>query len=383
MNTNHKKQAQNQQAEFTNLPLLPLSELQSVMPHYIKESMRVFNDDNQKATVMIASITAMSALFPNVRGLYDIYTVRPNIYSLILAHAASGKGAMRFARKLVSPINQYLHESTPPPQEGKPPHEKMLIIPANITKSQFFQHLRDNYQSALMIESEATLKSALKGDYDDFSDILRKLFHHEPVRKSTVGDGFSSVEDGALSVVLSGTPAQIGFIDSVENGLFSRFLMYFLPDNYEWRDVTPRGKVYYDDHFNALGGQLLKDWQFFQSRATFDNPLKFDLTPSQWDKLNSEGRELTGFIKSLGIEGEALRATGVRIFVIAYRIAMTLTLTDEITGRQSGRALTCKDDYFEAALTITDVCFDHAHAAASRMLNREHKVKPNPMRTFS
>jgi protein-disulfide isomerase-like protein with CxxC motif len=68
----------------------------------------------------------------------------------------------------------------------------------------------------------------------------------------------------------------------------------------------------------------------------------------------------------------------MRIMLIAFRTAMTLTLTDEITGRQSGRALTCKDDYFEAALTITDVCFDHAHAAASRMLNREHKVKPNP-----
>lgn len=374
--TLHAPQAQPKPATPPALPALPLDALQSVMPYYARESMRVFDDENEKAVSMLSTITALSALFPNVQGLYDRKRVRPNLYTLIIADAASGKGVMTYAEKLVLPIDNFLYESTPPQEEGKPLQERMLIIPANTSKARFLQHLRDNHQTALIIESEAdTLKTALKSEHGGYTDILRQLFHHETVKKSMVKDGMMMrIINGALSVCLTGTPEQVGFIDNVENGLFSRFIYYTLPDKYEWRDVSPQGKTWcYDDHFNALAGLLLSDWQFFQSRASFEVPVMFDLTPSQWSKLNTAGRELTDLIKSL-VEAKELRATGRRIMLIAYRIAMTLTAADELQGRkQTGKTLVCPDDFFEAAMTITDVCFDHAHAIASRMLNREHK----------
>lgn len=58
----------------------------------------------------------------------------------------------------------------------------MLIIPANSSATSVYQILSDNGGNALMLETEGdTLANVFASDYGNFSDGLRKVFHHEPI----------------------------------------------------------------------------------------------------------------------------------------------------------------------------------------------------------
>ncbi len=350
------------------LPLLPLDELEAQMPYFLGQVMAAFDDENEKAVALISGLVAASSLFPNVSGVYDRRQVRSNLYALIMAEAASGKGAMTCVERLVRPVDDYFHASSPPAEEGKPVQQRLLIVPANTSKARLLQHLQANPESTLMLESEAdTLKSALKADHGGFTDVLRQFFHHETARKSMVKDGLLiKIEDGGLSVCLTGTPEQVSFIDTVENGLFSRFLFYHLADKFDWRDVSPQaGRPSHHVYFAGLAQELFAAWGPFKAQ-----PWQFELSPHQWADLNTKGRELTAEVKEMGLEGKELRATVRRLMLIAYRISMTFTSLEALRQPVQAGPLRCPARFFDAAMTIADVCFDHAQATANRMLKR-------------
>ena len=66
--------------------------------------------------------------------------------------------------------------------EEKPrePLHKMFFIPANSSSSAFIQALADNNFTGVIFETEAdTLANTFKQEWGNFSDVLRKAFHHE------------------------------------------------------------------------------------------------------------------------------------------------------------------------------------------------------------
>lgn len=85
---------------------------------------------------------------------------------------------------------------------------RTLIIPANSSASAFINTLSDNDGVGLMFETEGdTLTQTLKSDYGNYSDTLRKAFHHEPVSLCRRKDReFIELDCPKLSVVLDGTP---------------------------------------------------------------------------------------------------------------------------------------------------------------------------------
>ena len=74
--------------------------------------------------------------------------------------------------------NSELIEPVPPPQ-------KTLIIPANSSSSAFIGLLSDNDGIGLLFEIEGdTLSQTLKSEHGNYSDVLRKGFHHETISMS-------------------------------------------------------------------------------------------------------------------------------------------------------------------------------------------------------
>ena len=65
----------------------------------------------------------------------------------------------------------------------------------------------------------------MKSDYGNYSDVLRKAFHHELVSLSRRKDReYCEVSNPRVSVALAGTPEQVRkLIPDAENGLMSRF----------------------------------------------------------------------------------------------------------------------------------------------------------------
>ena len=67
------------------------------------------------------------------------------------------------------------------PMPKEPPYRSMLI-PANCSSTAIYQALPDNHDQGITFETEAdSLANTLKSDYGNFSDGLRKGFHHEDI----------------------------------------------------------------------------------------------------------------------------------------------------------------------------------------------------------
>ena len=88
---------------------------------------------------------------------------------------------------------------------------RMLIIPANSSASSFLNILNDNEGRGLLFETEGdTLSQTLRSDYGNYSDVLRKAFHHEQVNQSRRKDReFVDISEPCVSVALAGTPEQV------------------------------------------------------------------------------------------------------------------------------------------------------------------------------
>ena len=88
-----------------------------------------------------------------------------------------------------------------------------------------------------------TLANVFSSDYGNYSDGFRKAFHHEPISYMR-RQGNEQVEllQPKLSTVLSGTPRQIAsLIPDTENGLFSRFIFYYVDFKLTWLNVFASG----------------------------------------------------------------------------------------------------------------------------------------------
>jgi hypothetical protein len=200
-------------------------------------------EGRERDIVLISSLSVLSACLPNIYGMYDSDKVYPNLYSMIIAPAASGKGVMNKSRILVEKIHDRLLELSLEEQKackeekkkGKEkdfencPSPEIKILPANISTSEMYSYLSRSQNGLIIIESEAdTMGIMLNNDWSNYSDVLRKAFQHENLSISRkIENIFVEIKEPKLSLLLSGTPQQLkSLIKSKENGLFSRFIVY-------------------------------------------------------------------------------------------------------------------------------------------------------------
>lgn len=322
------------------MPTFPKS-LYPELPEFLQKIIAVATSDEEKDILLLGSLTAISACLPKVYGIYDGKKVFANLFLFITAQASAGKGRLVHCRQLVTPIHKELREEAKlhkqhyelelaeynakkGKEEGieKParPPEKMLFIPANNSSTGAYQLLGDSDGRGLIFETEGdTLAHAFKSDYGNYSDGFRKAFHHETISYYRRTDReFVDIENPCLSTVLSGTPKQISaLIPSAENGLFSRFIFYFMNVKPVWKNVfastTDNGL---DDYFENLGNQFYELYKLLKSNGEF----QFHLTVDQQEQFNRFFSEIQG--KYLNLQGLDYMATIRRLGLIAFRFCM-------------------------------------------------------------
>ena len=137
-----------------------------------------------------------------------------------------------------------------------------------------------------MFETEAdTLTNMLtKSDYGDYTDLLRKCFHHETLAMVRVADKINiEIEQPRLSVMLTCTGSQLALLlppGNVANGLASRFLFYALPEaKVEFRNVFAQTEEPVEELFMRIGEELMLLYHELKERER--NPLQFTLTKDQ------------------------------------------------------------------------------------------------------
>jgi hypothetical protein len=366
------------------LPTIPEA-VYSKLPPFLNEIACNSISIEDRDTILLGAIVSLSACLNNICGVYDERIVYPNLYLFVVADAGMGKGALTLCRELVAPIHNQLHESTKSMEQEyrnalskshnnkysvnddipvEPPM-KMLIIPGNSSASSFLKILSDNDGIGLLFETEGdTLSQTLKSDYGNYSDILRKAFHHEMVSVSRRKDReFREIATPRLSVVLAGTPEQVRrLIPDTENGLMSRFIFYNIRFKRGIRNVFAINDIRQSKNaiFKILGERFLHHYQNFIKRGNFVFTIPF-LQQQQFieflDKINDEccdevGNGMQGVIRRIGL--------------IAFRIMMVLSairkMTEDSVDENSApnNILECLPMDYQTAMSICNTLIYHS-----------------------
>jgi hypothetical protein len=254
--------------------------------------------------------------------------------------------------------------------EEKPcePPQKMFFIPANSSSAAFIQALADNDFTGVIFETEAdTLANTFKQEWGNFSDVLRKAFHHESTSLFRRKDQeFIDIKEPQLAIALSGTPRQVlNMMPDTENGLFSRFLFYAFEDESEFKNpFVSHRRVDYTKFFSKQGERVYKLYYELNRRRL---PVDFGLTQEQAGVLTERFNVMMRRSKLL--LGSDLTANIKRLGLAAFRIAMTLSALRIADEKEILSTRTCSDVDFTTALDITAILEKHAAAVYRTLPN--------------
>ena len=355
-----------------DLPLFP-KEVYEHLPPFLDRVVKSAISPSDRDILLMGSLSVLSATLSKVCGVYDERIVYPNLYLFVSADAGMGKGALTLCRELVSPINAELHAISKQlmaecgnSKEKKVPM-RTLIIPANSSASAFINTLSDNDGVGLMFETEGdTLTQTLKSDYGNYSDTLRKAFHHEPVSLCRRKDReFIELDCPKLSVVLAGTPGQVrSLIQDSENGLLSRFMFFNVKFEKNIRNVfavtdiqKSKTEVFRQlgEQYKELSGKIQREASAYEIGIP---PLMHGHFMEHYNRLNNEcceaiGNRMQGVVRRNGL--------------IAFRIMMILSIIRHMTDSYYhpmpeglSLRLECSDEDYHTALIITETLLHHS-----------------------
>lgn len=375
-------------ADMNNLPPVPPEnntpdfppfpdDIFDCLPPVLQKACELFKVQEEKELFLVGALGVLSGIMPNVQGLYFGRQVHANLYCFIVGKYGTGKGALLWARDLAALIDDYrlakakesiktFHEALQhfqrqqklydkgklqtAPEPPVPPRHYKLYLPANSTKTAVMQLLMENDGRGIMFETEGdTLADMLKQDYGNFSDVLRKAFHHEPVSYYRRADNEDvNIEHPSMSVVLSGTQDQLRkLIPTIDNGLFSRFCFYVLQSSAPFNNPFDSSVSDLGYYFNMLAERFLVMYKLLEART---EPLQFKLQAHQqalfvnmFDKIKTELRGV----------GDDLDGTVNRLGLICYRIAMVLSVVRNYE-LDNVDAIVCNDTDFNNAMLIAE-----------------------------
>ena len=376
-----------------NTPQLP-SAVYGNLPLILQESADLFLDSIEKDVFLIGALAVLSGCLPNIEGIYFDEPNTAHLYTFITAPAGSGKGKMKWSKYFGQAIHAHLigqsrvarsayetemeqynnltraqRQGTEKPEE---PPRKMFFIPANSSSSAFIQALSDNNFSGVLFETEAdTLADTFKQEWGNFSDVLRKAFHHESTSMFRRKDSeFIEIRDPHIAIGLSGTPKQVHhMIPDVENGLFSRFLYYAFEDNSDFKNpFVSHRPINYTDFFNHKASVI---FDLYQQLQKLPQKISFQLTDEQGSKFTAIFN--TMLTKNKLLLGRDFDANIKRLGLITFRMAMIFSALRILEEGELPNPMICSDCDFETAMTIATTLEKHAIAVFQNLPNNDLK----------
>ncbi|MDY0090965.1 MAG: DUF3987 domain-containing protein [Flavobacteriaceae bacterium] len=352
------------------------------LPPIFKQGIEAFKEDREKDVFLTGALAVLSGCIPNVTGVYGGRRVYPNLFSFILAPAASGKGALQSAKELADKYHSEVLQNSLDQQkdykrkleeykramrqakkdefvdmnEPEEPPFKVVFIPANASNASIIKHLQNNEGRGIICETEAdTMGQAFKNDWGSYSDLLRKTFHNEKIsitRKTNYE--YFEINTPHLSVALSGTPKQIqNIIQSAEDGLFSRNIFYVFKTEAKWLDPSPEGNlVNLTEHFAMLSQNVYNMVNYLDNCET-----EIHLSPQQWAKLNTAFAEYLIQINAF-VSSDA-QSVVKRLGLILFRICMVFTAIRKFQAKETAKDVQCLDEDFDTAMAIIRVYLKH------------------------
>jgi len=364
-----------------NTPVIPL-EVYNELPDLIKSGAIAITDCRERDVFLTGALAILSGCLPGIKGIYAQQTVYPNLFSFVIAPAASGKGALKFSKMLADKHHEEILKSSreekqryigeleeyksrqrtkkrhePAEEPPEEPSFRVVFIPANSSYAKILSHLEQNRGEGIICETEAdTMGNVLKQEWGGYSDMLRKAFHHERISSSKkTNNEYIEVNEPRLAVALSGTPNQVtGLIATAEDGLFSRFIFYAYKVEQLWRDVSPyANSINLTDHFTKLSEQVYELILFLNQ-----SPAEVELSQQQWQNLNITCSRWLQDVTTFA--GDDAGSIVKRLGLVLYRIAMIFTALRKFENGDASEKVICTDQDFDSALKLADIFLQHS-----------------------
>ena len=378
------------------------------LPPLLKLITDNYKERVQKCLMLLSSIGTISSVLPNLNINYDGVLIEPNLFIFFIGTSGSGKGKVQCSLHLVQPIHDKIEEDSK--QEyfdyivqlnklknakgkaeeaeklaAKPvPPVKLFHLPGNITAAYIVRMLAMNGGRGLIFETESdTLANMLSKDYGDFSDLLRKIPHHEEYTMARQGEEKSenyTIKHPCVSVVLTGTPNQLpNLIHNTQDGLFGRFCYWYVAQPPMWRNPYAHQD---EEPDYTLFDKLAKDIYvtYTKLKCVGDKGVKFKFTGSQIEKLNDEF--LGMYIKNYKLYEGQFDGVMFRLGISHARLAMVLTALRQPGVDSFDNDLVCSDIDFEVSLEMIKTMEQHS-TYAFRRLNNENDERMSIINTKS
>ena len=316
---------------------------QGQLPWQVEKAISIAPEGEMRDMLLLSLLTNYAYALPAMRMYHGFphHVYGPELMTLVLAPAASGKGIMNYAKQLLQGIENE--------------HGEFIFLPANTSSAALMSYLQMLKGRGIMMATEIdTLSKALGSSTGGFSDVLRCMFEHETISKLRKNhEEFIEITDPHFAVLISGTYNQLKpLIKSRENGLMSRFACYVVKqtqdfDDRVWldaeEDAVPQDIALYEQLGHELS--LRYGWMKKAKRNCY-----FYLTDAQRKTITRMFRAMYDiYRKSFGNEFDSILK---RMPVIMKRIGMILTgLRMDMTQALPER-MVCSEDDFETMILI-------------------------------
>ena len=389
------------------------------LPKYLLPIFEIKKDSISRDMMLLGALNIVSGLLggasssgenrSGVFGIYDRRRMYAPLFNIIFGTAGSSKGDLAFCKYIAQPVKNEMrrrYEAEKAEYElrlaewesqakgkrraerGTPPDEPIYrdpFVPGNSSSSAVYRTMDANDGWGMVFETEAdTITNMLNSDYGNYSDLLRRVFHHESISMNRTGDRLHiDIDEPRLSVMLTCTPGQLPSIfPSFENGLGSRFLFYSLPDgDAEFRDVFADADSPLEDIFRRMGDQLLPLYHCLQARV--GKPLQFVLSREQQREFNEYYGETLK--EQFHILGPEIKAFVFRLALSCFRYAMVLTMLRRLSDWMDGdptadqnllfkdceQAVVCDERDFKVAIAIVNCLINHTSRVYAILAKKE------------
>ena len=336
------------------------------LPTILEQAVSVAPEGEMRDMLLLSLLTNCAYALPAMRMLHGRphHTYSPELLTMIVAPAASGKGIMNYGRLLLQAI------------EGQ--NGKQVYIPANSSASALIKVMDEYDGRGIVFATEMdTLTQTLRAAYGKFGDLVRCIFEHETVSQlRRQNNEFIEIRNPRIAMLLSGTPNQVApLLRNRENGLMSRFGCYVVNSRMDFDDQVwdveeegnmPREAVLYDRLATKLADRYL--WMETAGHACY-----FYLTDAQLKTIKRMFRsEYDTYSQEFG---DLFDATLKRMPVIMKRIGMILTGLRLDTTKPLPERVVCSEEDFQTMLLIGHKLLMHAAMVFQMM----PELKATPM----
>ena len=339
---------------------------QGQLPWQVEKAISIAPEGEMRDMLLLSLLTNYAYALPAMRMYHGFphHVYGPELMTMVLAPAASGKGIMNYAKQLLQGIENE--------------HGEFIFLPANTSSAALMSYLQMLKGRGIMMATEIdTLSKALGSSTGGFSDVLRCMFEHETISKLRKNhEEFIEIPDPHFAVLISGTYNQLKpLIKSRENGLMSRFACYVVKqtqdfDDRVWldaeEDVVPQDIALYEQLGHELS--LRYGWMRKAKHSCY-----FYLTDAQRKTITRMFRAMYDiYRKSFGNEFDSILK---RMPVIMKRIGMILTGLRMDMSQPLPERMVCSEDDFETMILIGHKLLMHS-AMMFQMLPKNKEAVP-------